>query len=59
MICAGFWWLGGVCAAAAAFKFARLARAMRGTLDSQGRSQPDALSTQAMREQLERLWQRQ
>ena len=45
----------GVCALAAAFKFARLARAMRGSLN--GPTQPSSSSTQAMRERLERIWQ--
>ncbi|EAU73058.1 hypothetical protein [Synechococcus sp. RS9916] len=45
----------GVCALAAAFKFARLARAMRGSLNSP--PQPSRSSTQAMRERLERIWQ--
>ena len=46
----------GVCAVAAAFKFARLARAMRGNLSSGTSAQPS--STEAMRARLERMWQR-
>ena len=46
----------GVCALAAAFKFARLARAMRGSLN--GLPQSDAPTTEAMRERLERIWQK-
>ena len=46
----------GVCAVAAAFKFARLARAMRGNLSSGISSQPP--NTEAMRARLERMWQR-
>jgi len=46
----------GVCAVAAAFKFARLARAMRGNLSSGISAQPS--STEAMRARLERMWQR-
>lgn len=44
----------GVCAIAAAFKFARLARAMRGSLNAAPAMKPQG--TQAIREQLERLW---
>ena len=46
----------GVCAVAAAFKFARLARAMRGSLSSGFSSEQP--STEAVRDQLERIWQR-
>ena len=46
----------GVCALAAAIKFARLARAMRGSLSNS--PQPNPSSTEAMRESLERIWQK-
>ena len=46
----------GVCALAAAIKFARLARAMRGSLSSSPQANPS--STEAMRERLERIWQK-
>jgi len=46
----------GVCALAAAIKFAGLARAMRGSLSSP--PQPNTSSTEVMRERLERIWQK-
>ncbi|MAS28684.1 MAG: hypothetical protein CBD47_02050 [Synechococcus sp. TMED187] len=43
-----------VCAVAAAFKFARLARQMRGSLSPN----PERDSSKAVRARLERIWQK-